>query len=96
LLDGALIRPPARDLYKTEGAELDMSSATIVSDGQADIESEPGYATLDETLDLAIAKRLKEAIERAHGNRSEAAKMLGLNRTKFYRLLRRIEQQQPR
>ena len=51
-----------------------------------------GYTTLDETLDRAIANRLREAIERARGNRSEAAKMLGLDRTKFYRLLRRIEQ----
>lgn len=50
-------------------------------------------AILDDTIDRAIAERLRDAIERTRGNRSEAAKMLGLNRTKFYRLLRQLENQ---
>jgi DNA-binding NtrC family response regulator len=91
MLDGALIRPLADEVGPNNETDSYSSSmpAPQLTEGAEELE----YTTLDETLDIAIAKRLKEAIERAHGNRSEAAKMLGLNRTKFYRLLRRIEQQ---
>ncbi|HUA32578.1 MAG TPA: sigma-54 dependent transcriptional regulator [Candidatus Binataceae bacterium] len=90
VLDTAVIVPRANGAAAAvEPLATPLEAAPIAQDGSSD---EDEYATLDETLDLAIANRLREAIERARGNRSEAAKMLGLNRTKFYRLLRRIEQ----
>ena len=91
MLDGALVRPLVDEARPD--VETASFSGSIPAPHSTEAAQDREYATLDETLDIAIAKRLKDAIERAHGNRSEAAKMLGLNRTKFYRLLRRIEQQ---
>jgi DNA-binding NtrC family response regulator len=46
--------------------------------------------TLQEAVDRATAARIRAAVDAAHGNRTEAAKALGIDRTTLYRLMRRL------
>jgi DNA-binding NtrC family response regulator len=46
--------------------------------------------TLQDALDQAAAARIRGALEAAGGQRSEAARMLGVDRTTLYRLMRRL------
>ena len=46
--------------------------------------------TLQECLDRAAAVRLAAALEQARGNRAAAARNLGIDRTSFYRLMKRL------
>ncbi len=54
-------------------------------------EIEPEGGTLQEYIDRAAAARLEEALKSAQGNRSEAARKLGIDRAKLYRLLARYK-----
>ena len=54
-------------------------TATAVADG-----------TLQQSMDHAAAMRVRTALEQAGGNRTEAARILGIDRTTLYRLMRRI------
>jgi DNA-binding NtrC family response regulator len=46
--------------------------------------------TLQEVLDEAAAARIRTALEAAHGQRSEAARALGIERTTLYRMMKRL------
>src|SRR5262249_48634167 len=46
--------------------------------------------TLQDALDRAAAARIQAAITAADGNRAEAARALGIDRTTLYRFLRRL------
>jgi DNA-binding NtrC family response regulator len=49
-----------------------------------------GDGTLQESLDRAAATRIRSAIASAAGNRAEAARLLGVDRTTLYRMMRRL------
>jgi transcriptional regulator of acetoin/glycerol metabolism len=63
-----------------------FASATI---GEVAASNEP-LGTLQETLDRAASLRIAAALTAAEGNRSDAARALGIDRTTLYRFLRRF------
>ncbi len=46
--------------------------------------------TLQNALDVATADRIRTALEAPHGQRAEAARALGVDRTTLYRLMKRL------
>jgi DNA-binding NtrC family response regulator len=50
----------------------------------------PGEGTLQAHLDLAAAARIRAALDAAGGNRAEAARALGIDRTTLYRMMKRV------
>jgi DNA-binding NtrC family response regulator len=49
-----------------------------------------GDGTLQDAVDRATAARIRGALDDAHGNRTEAARVLGVDRTTLYRLMKRL------
>jgi DNA-binding NtrC family response regulator len=68
---------------------LEQKKSPSVTIGEAATSSEP-LGTLQEALDGAASLRIAAALEVANGNRSDAARALGVDRTTLYRFLRRL------
>ncbi len=89
LTDSVVIEPGhlpdrVRNPYRPAAAPQDLPPATAGRAGVVDLGFVPGVDTLD-----AFEERLiREVLDRAGGNRSEAARMLGISR---FALLRRLE-----
>jgi DNA-binding NtrC family response regulator len=75
LARGDVITP--EDLLLAEGAVRPAAAAA-------------GDGTLQDCLDQAAAARIRAALEAAGGQRTEAARVLGVDRTTLYRLMRRL------
>jgi DNA-binding NtrC family response regulator len=52
--------------------------------------AEPAGGTLQDALDAAAAGRIRTALAAAGGERTAAARALGVDRTTLYRLMRRL------
>ena len=67
------------DLLLEQLGEPPAAGATALGDG-----------TLQECLDDAAAGRIRAALAAAGGNRVEAARALGIERTTLYRMMKRL------
>ncbi|HVN84123.1 MAG TPA: sigma-54 dependent transcriptional regulator [Candidatus Binatia bacterium] len=59
--------------------QRDDAGAMVAADG-----------TLQDALDQAAAARIRAALDAAHGQRNEAARTLGIERTTLYRMMKRL------
>jgi two-component system, NtrC family, response regulator len=83
-LENAVERAAVLSMSETIGPEdLLLEHSAAQSGGGTD-------GTLQESMDRAAAARVRAALEQAGGNRTEAARILGIDRTTLYRLMRRI------
>jgi Nif-specific regulatory protein len=64
--------------------------AFIAPAGAAPIGNVPGSGTLAEATDVVQAEFIRQAIDRSHGNMSEAAHTMGLHRSNLYRKMRQL------
>src|SRR5262249_26546028 len=62
----------------------------LLLDAGAAPASSASTGTLQDQLDVAAASAIRTALEVAHGQRNEAARALGVDRTTLYRLMKRL------
>jgi len=68
--------------------QTEIGPEDLLLDSESTV-SEPLEGTLQAALDSAAVRRIETALERTRGNRAEAARTLGIDRTTLYRLMKR-------
>ena len=80
----------ARATVLTRGDVVEPEDLLLEAVVELSRPAESGQGTLQESLDAAATRRIQAAIDAAGGNRAEAARTLGIDRTTLYRFLRRL------
>jgi DNA-binding NtrC family response regulator len=99
--EAALIAHPwpgnVRELENAIERAVVLARGTAITPEDLLLEATPGAApaaaggSLQDAVDHATAARIRTALETAHGNRAEAARVLGVDRTTLYRLMKRLD-----
>ncbi|MHB8897713.1 MAG: sigma-54-dependent Fis family transcriptional regulator [Thermoguttaceae bacterium] len=82
-------------LSRSDRVEADDLAFILSPREEGAMVTAPGLALTDATTDFQV-KYIEQAIRRAGGNMSEAAKALGLHRSNLYRKMRQLEMPVPR
>jgi transcriptional regulator with GAF, ATPase, and Fis domain len=77
-----------RVAYLSQGERVEASDLAIIQRASKDQANPYGEMTLTEATDAFQRDHIQHAIERAKGNVSEAAKLLGLHRPNLYRKMK--------
>jgi Nif-specific regulatory protein len=77
-----------RVAYLCPGDKVDVADLAIIERPGADVAGPYREMTLAEATDAFQREHIQYAIERAKGNVSEAAKLLGLHRPNLYRKMK--------
>src|SRR5262249_53118056 len=77
-----------RVAYLSQGERVEASDLAIIQRASKDQANPYGELTLTEATDAFQRDHIQHAIERAGGNVSEAAKLLGLHRPNLYRKMK--------
>jgi len=81
-----------RAVVLARGEEIAPEDLLLHETAAAPADDAATGGTLQEALDRAASVRVQAAIDAAGGNRAEAARVLGIDRTTLYRWLRRLGQ----